>query len=114
MVKSFCFSPLGNVLYFAAYKGRKVYLSRRQRLEILKVRLSKEAATLDETIRDIEARGVSSATVSTGDGQQSASNLDLRALVDRREKVGALLAQVNRQIAGRSALKIVHRMTTRW
>lgn len=90
-----------------------MFLNRKQRLTILKVRLTKEAETLDATIRDIESQGVQSMTISTGDGQKSATNIDLDKLVARRKKVGDDLAAVNRQLSGRSALKIVHRMTTR-
>lgn len=90
-----------------------MFLNRKQRLTILKVRLTKEAETLDATIRDIESQGVQSMTISTGDGQKSATNIDLDKLVARRKKVGDDLAAVNRQLAGRPALKIVHRMTTR-
>ena len=40
-----------------------MYLNRRQRLAILRVRLTKELETLDASIRDIEARGVASMTI---------------------------------------------------
>ena len=90
-----------------------MYLIRRQKLVIQRTRLTKELETLDASIQDIEARGVQSMTISTGDGQKSATNIDLDKLVARRESVASQLASVNRQLEGRPSLKIVHRMTVR-
>lgn len=90
-----------------------MYLNRRQKLVILRIRLTKELETLDSSIRDIEARGVASMTISTGDGQKSATNIDLDKLVARRESVASQLASVNRQLDGRPSLRIIHHMTVR-
>lgn len=80
---------------------------------VLRRRLEKELQTLDETIADIEAHGVNSFTVSTGDGQQSKTNIDLDKLVARRDSVARQLSAVNRRLRGAPSLKIVHRMTVR-
>lgn len=94
-------------------RGNQMYLNRRQKLVVLRVRLQKELDHLDASIQDIEARGVASMTISTGDGQKSATNIDLDKLVARRESVASQLASVNRQLEGRPSLKIVHHMTVR-
>ena len=88
-------------------------LNRRQRLIALRTQLSDALRVLDASIRDIEARGVASMTISTGDGQKSATNIDLDKLVSRRDSVARKLASVNRQLAGRPSLRIVHHMTVR-
>lgn len=80
---------------------------------VLRRRLEQEIKTLDETIADIEAHGVQSFTISTGDGQQSKSNIDLDKLIARREAAQKQLAAVNRTMRGAPALKIIHRMTVR-
>jgi len=88
-------------------------LTKTQRLTILRKRLLTEVKALDETILDLETKGVSSVNVSTGDGSKSATNIDIKELAKRRDTLAKQLASVNRQLEGRASVKIVHRMTVR-
>lgn len=63
-------------------------------------RLTVELKRLDDTIADIVAHGVKSFTVSTGDGQKSATNLDLKELRAVRAATAAQLAAVKRRLNG--------------
>lgn len=76
-------------------------------------RLTVELHEIRETIADIEKRGVSSFTVSTGDGQKSATNIDIDKLHERRARLESDLADVRRRLRGGSGLAIRHRMTVR-
>ena len=76
-------------------------------------RLTLELHDIRETIADIERRGVASLTISTGDGQKSATNIDLDKLHERRARLESDLADVRRQLRGGSGLAIRHRMTVR-
>lgn len=74
-------------------------------------RLTVELKRYDDTIADIVAHGVKSFTVSTGDGQKSATNLELKELRAARASVAAELRAVKRQLKGCGPWKRI--MTTR-
>ena len=76
-------------------------------------RLTLELHDIRETIADIERQGVASLTISTGDGQKSATNLSLKDLLERRAQVESELAAVRRRLRGGSAFAIRHKMTVR-
>lgn len=78
-----------------------------------KNRLTVELNRVRESIADIERGGVKGLTVSTGDGQKSATALDLDRLYKREGELSAELAEVRRSLRGKASLRIRHRMTTR-
>lgn len=78
-----------------------------------KNRLTVELNRVRESIADIERAGVKGLTVSTGDGQKSATALELSTLYKREGELAAELAEVRRSLRGKASLRIRHRMTTR-
>ena len=75
-------------------------MSTRAQLINKRNRLTVELKRLDDTIADIVEHGVKSFTVSTGDGQKSATNLDLKELRAARASVASDLAAVKRRLNG--------------
>ena len=91
----------------------KVRATYSQRLKVKRFQLQRELDTLSETIADIEASREKSVTISTGDGQKSATDIELQTLLDRRDEIEGRIASINRRLCGRSGVGIVHQMTVR-
>jgi hypothetical protein len=99
--------------FFVFYWAEAKSMATRTQLINRRNRLTVELHDIRETIADIEKQGVSSFTVSTGDGQKSATNIDLDKLHERRARLESDLADVRRRLRGGSGLAIRHRMTVR-
>ncbi len=88
-------------------------MSHKAKLINRKNRLTVELAELRETRRAILRTGVQSSTRSTGDGQVSATNLQLKTLDEEIAATERELGRINRELDGRGGLKRRRYMTAR-
>lgn len=89
-------------------------MSKREKILAEIARLKRELQLVQNSISDIVEKGVASVTVSTGDGSKSCTNLGLDILQSREKMLKKQIGVWQRKLEGKSAVKIVHRMTTHY
>ena len=89
-------------------------MSKREKILAEIARLKRELQLVQNSISDIVEKGVASVTVSTGDGNKSCTNLGLDILQSREKMLKKQIGVWQRKLEGKSAVKIVHRMTTHY
>lgn len=76
-------------------------------------RLIADIAAIDKAISEIAAGGVASLTLSTGDGTQTYTRLNLAALREQRADCARRANAIARRLSGRPALEIGYSMIRR-